>query len=161
MLFNTPETINLLRLLNQRFDARGLATLILDDHAGGGNWQRDFGGLQGNTYRVAQRLGIDFDVGTGGASPLAKRWKKWCDYIDGHNDNNHAAGNIANAIGQAIRGVISGANAVTQIEFFAVPDSGANAPGNSVGVSINTFTDQNGQQSLVITVNTQTVDNLR
>src|SRR5581483_11089898 len=111
-------------------------------------------------YNVAQSLGIDFDIGTKGASPLARRWKKWCDYIDNNNDNQGSGKKVSFVIGQAIYDVIRNHNPATQIEFFAVPDNGGNAVGDSVGVLTSNYTELGGEVSLIITIYTQTVDNL-
>ena len=89
------------------------------------------------------------------------RWQKWCSYIDNNNANNNSTQNIATLIGQAIAAVIAGTNKVSQIEFYAVPDNGTNMAGNSVGVVTPNYQEQNGDVTLVILKNTQTIDNLK
>jgi hypothetical protein len=115
LLFNTPDTEQIIRKLNKQYDDKpqGLAV-----HRGDAAYYMDYANYP-SLWSVADKLSLY--PGNNSNSPPAKKWKCFLDYIDPVVDPN-----LHEAIGAILRREI--AKACTDlnceaIEFFAVPDT--------------------------------------
>jgi hypothetical protein len=124
MLFNTDDTLRILKVINQAFSRQGLNRLRKDTTY---PWAtafsqlpnpNGFGGATGTYNTVAKALGIDLDGGTGLGSA---RWHKFLNILDVQPQQGSV---VATIIGQAISNALNNKN-YSQVEIFAVPTSSA------------------------------------
>jgi len=168
MLFNTDGTQEILKRLNEAFNAAGLQRLKT---ANTGNvWSQafaDIGTVQGGnrvlSYNtIARPLGIDLDVGSPTTGLRSHNWQKWLKYIDTHV-NTGSTNSVSTDIGAKIGTAITQANPpYSQVEFFATPAPPDKDDTSYLYVTATTqdYTDAYGNLSLIVTVNTCTVDQL-
>lgn len=161
MLFNTDATLEMLRRVNATFNDHGLAGIKGANAAA--HWDTLFaslgtGGAPSSTHDfVTTNFGLDIDYGSAGATFHARNWKKFLDYIDSHVNTGVSTNNTVTDIGTAIANAINGAH--TRIEFFAVPTEPPNT-GSKVRATSHDHTDAAGDLTLIITINTCSVDRL-
>ena len=81
MLFNTDDTIAMLRIVNLAFNQAGLSRIRNDKTTTAPTAQTftTLGSVVATYTAVAKPLGIDFDAGSGLRSI---RWQKWLGYLD-------------------------------------------------------------------------------
>jgi hypothetical protein len=172
MLFNTEATVEIIAKVNAAFNKQGVRRLRIDQNlAGGGggggtDWMSIFnalpnaGGKNGTYASVVKDFPIDFDEGK---SLRSKNWRAWLNKMDGSTMTNPDTGagqiNVALYIGQKISAVINDTS-YDQIEFFAVPTAPPASAARNISASARDVT-ANAEKSMVIQINTSTVDNLR
>ncbi|MGO8831808.1 MAG: hypothetical protein ACLQE9_03205 [Roseiarcus sp.] len=168
MLFNTDATIEILAKLNETFSNAGLARLKVADAANAQYWSNLFqtigttvSGNVINTYdSVAVPLGIDLEVGSSKKGLKTANWQAFLKHVDNHFNNAAGTGDhVSTRIGKKIATAITQTtNPYAQVEFFAVPSPKSAAP--YVSVSFVDYSDPNSGLSLIVLVNTCTVDEL-
>jgi hypothetical protein len=111
MLFNTDETLLILKMLHERYGNNFNANR--NDHVNLGDFTKD-------SHSVITGFGIDFPA----SNPSKRaRWKKYLDHIDGlavAQDPNYGGTSVAQRIRAGIVKFLNDANCVG-IDFFALP----------------------------------------
>jgi hypothetical protein len=141
MLFNTPDTLQIVNRLNHRYDDRAPG---LPAHRGDAAVHLDFA-----TYprlsAVANQLGLVPSNPHGNA-----RWHWFLNFIEGLPGPN--LGTIGTDLRNAIAAACNDANC-TSIEFFAVPDTNVSLHLGYIGLG-------GGRYSRIITLYTTLIDRL-
>jgi hypothetical protein len=158
MLFNTDDTIAMLRIVNLAFNQAGLSRIRNDKTTTAPTAQTftTLGSVVATYTAVAKPLGIDFDAGSGLRSI---RWQKWLGYLDSIQQPSTMK-SVSNYIGNAISIAITSKSPIySQVEFFVVPTP-ASAKVPTISALAQDFQDVNGEYSKIITITTSTVDQL-
>lgn len=149
MLFNTPGTLSLLSTLNQKFSKgnisylAGLATTFQNLPPGNGTYAG-----------VAAPLGILPDVSIANAQA---NWQKWLGHFDKHDNSKDPGKKVAKTVGKGISDALNNLGKFKQVEFFAVPDDSKD---KKISATVLDFQDENGEWSKIITIYTNTFDQL-
>jgi hypothetical protein len=115
LLFNTPDTEQIIKKLNKQYDDKNSG---MPAHRGDAVYYLDYAAYP-SLWAVADKLSLY--PGNNNASPPARRWKCFLDFIDPLIDPklNKPIGTI---LRQEIANACNDANCEA-IEFFAVPDT--------------------------------------
>lgn len=115
LLFNTPDTEQIVRKLNRQYDDKNQG---LSAHRGDAVYYLDYATYP-SLWAVADRLSLY--PGNNNTSPPARKWRCFLDYVDPLVDPN-----LHETIGRILRREIATAcrdQNCEAIEFFAVPDT--------------------------------------
>jgi hypothetical protein len=157
MKFNTPHTKEINDSANLAFNSAGLATLRGDPR-----WATTFAALPAAS--TLNPTGGTFDLCTvhlpNKIRPTGSMtsWAQWLGFLDTQPNARSTIPNevVATTVGKAISDALNNVqHNFTQVEIFIVPDNG-----NQISASVVDFVDKHGEWSKVITIFTNTFDQL-